>query len=65
MNKEEKETTYDSSELIKDYLKSKGYTRALENFEIEDKQKSKNKVFIIINILRIQMKKNYINLANF
>jgi hypothetical protein len=45
MQKDEKEPTYDSSELIKDFLKSKGFSRALENFEIEDKQKSKSKVF--------------------
>jgi len=48
MNKEEKEqTNYDPSELIRDYLKSKGYAKALESFEQEDKQKSKSRVTII------------------
>jgi len=44
MQKDEKEISYDQSELIKDYLKTKGFTRALESFEIEDKNKSKTKV---------------------
>ncbi len=44
MHKEDKEISYDSSELVKDFLKSKGFTRALENFEIEDKQKGRSKV---------------------
>jgi len=48
MNKEE---VFDQSELVKEYLRVKGYTKTLENLEIEEKQQKKTKVIQIEIIL--------------
>jgi len=46
MDRSEKEIVYDTSELVRDFLRTKGYLKTLEYFENEDKQKSKQKVKI-------------------